>query len=128
MRLAAQLISHSRTLGVYDLTEIDNWILHCRCPATDQDAYWATPLPKEPVLLRDWLAANTDAWIWYLHDFRRVLDVLPPWRAAGDGETFKPRGYCAFFLTSTRTPMRPCGSDTSSTLLTLFTHSPTNVL
>jgi hypothetical protein len=50
-----------------------------------------------PVLLRDWLAANTDAWIWYLHDFRRVLDVIAPWRAAGDGETFKPCGYGAFF-------------------------------
>jgi hypothetical protein len=40
-----------------------------------------------PVLLRDWLAANTDAWIWYLHDFRRVLDVIAPWRAAGDGDS-----------------------------------------
>src|ERR1700693_1190714 len=47
MRQAAQLISHSRTVGVHDLTEIDNWILHCRCPATDQDAYWAPPLPKD---------------------------------------------------------------------------------
>lgn len=44
----------------------------------------------------DWLAANTDAWIWYLSDFRRVPDVIAPWRAAGDGKTFKPYGYGAF--------------------------------
>jgi len=45
----------------------------------------------------DWLGANTDGWIWHLSDFRRLPDVIAHWRAATEGQPFKPYGYGAMF-------------------------------
>jgi luciferase-type oxidoreductase len=45
----------------------------------------------------DWLARNTDGWIWHMSDFRRLADVVQTWREAGAGLPFKPYGYGAMF-------------------------------
>ncbi|CAH1672830.1 MULTISPECIES: LLM class oxidoreductase [unclassified Chelatococcus] len=44
----------------------------------------------------DWLAANTDGWLWHLSDPRRLAAVITEWRNAGDGQ-FRPYGYGAMF-------------------------------
>lgn len=57
----------------------------------------------------EWLAANMDAWIWHGADARRMADVVPQWRAAGDGLTFQPYGYATWFDLDVdpNAPLRP---------------------
>lgn len=45
----------------------------------------------------EWLAANTDGWIWHLSDFARLPAVIAKWRAATAEAGFKPYGYGTFF-------------------------------
>ena len=45
----------------------------------------------------EWIAQNMDAWIWAGFDPRTMTDVIPRWRAAGDGVNFKPYGYGTLF-------------------------------
>lgn len=45
----------------------------------------------------EWIAANTDGWIWYGADPRRTAEVLPQWQAACAGHGFKPYGYGTWF-------------------------------
>ena len=45
----------------------------------------------------DWLAENTDGWIWHMSDHRRLAGVVQTWRDAGAGMPFKPYGYGAMF-------------------------------
>ncbi|MFY0254093.1 LLM class oxidoreductase [Chitinophaga sp. 30R24] len=44
----------------------------------------------------EWIAENTDGWIWHGADARRMVDVIPRWKAATNG-VFKPYGYGLFF-------------------------------
>ncbi|WP_313809510.1 LLM class oxidoreductase [Sphingobium sp.] len=45
----------------------------------------------------EWLAQNTDGWIWHQSDFARLGGVVANWRAAVPGPQFKPYGYGTFF-------------------------------
>ena len=45
----------------------------------------------------EWLAENTDGWIWHMSDHRRLGLVVQTWRDAGAGMPFKPYGYGAMF-------------------------------
>lgn len=45
----------------------------------------------------EWLARNTDGWIWHQSDFARLGDVVATWRAAVPDSQFKPYGYGTFF-------------------------------
>jgi luciferase-type oxidoreductase len=45
----------------------------------------------------EWLAQNTDSWIWHQSDFARLGGVVATWRAAVPGPQFKPYGYGTFF-------------------------------
>ncbi|GAA3698787.1 LLM class oxidoreductase [Sphingomonas cynarae] len=45
----------------------------------------------------EWLAENSDGWIWHQSDFSRLGDVVANWRAAIPGGQFKPYGYGTFF-------------------------------
>lgn len=45
----------------------------------------------------EWLAENSDGWIWHQSDFNRLGDVVANWRAAIPGGQFKPYGYGTFF-------------------------------
>lgn len=45
----------------------------------------------------DWLAQNTDGWVWHMSDFHRLAGVVQSWREAGAGLPFKPYGYGAMF-------------------------------
>lgn len=60
--------------------------------------------PRVPILAigragqtLDWIAANTDGWIWHLSDPARLPDVLARWRQASATQAFKPYGYGAMF-------------------------------
>lgn len=44
----------------------------------------------------DWLANNTDGWIWRLSDYKRLPDLIQEWRAARMDGTFHPYGYGTF--------------------------------
>lgn len=45
----------------------------------------------------EWLAQNTDGWIWHQSSFARLGDVVASWRAAVPDRQFKPYGYGTFF-------------------------------
>ena len=45
----------------------------------------------------EWLAENSDGWIWHQSDFNRLGDVVANWRTAIPGGQFKPYGYGTFF-------------------------------
>lgn len=45
----------------------------------------------------DWLAANTDGWIWHMSNFNRLHEVVATWRKAGRDGPFRPYGYGAMF-------------------------------
>ncbi len=45
----------------------------------------------------EWIAGNTDGWIWHMSDFKRLAKVVETWREAGSGLPFKPYGYGAMF-------------------------------
>ncbi|AUW60308.1 LLM class flavin-dependent oxidoreductase [Sphingobium sp. SCG-1] len=45
----------------------------------------------------EWLAKNSDGWIWHQSDFNRLGNVVAQWRAAIPGGQFKPYGYGTFF-------------------------------
>lgn len=59
--------------------------------------------PKLPILAigragqdLDWLAWNTDGWIWHLSNPSRLADVIATWRS-GAGTSFRPYGYGTMF-------------------------------
>lgn len=45
----------------------------------------------------DWIANNTQGWIWHLSDFGRLPGLLQEWRAARRDDVFRPYGYGSFF-------------------------------
>lgn len=45
----------------------------------------------------EWLASNMDAWIWHGSDASRMAEVVPRWRGANEGASFKPYGYATWF-------------------------------
>jgi luciferase-type oxidoreductase len=46
----------------------------------------------------EWLAHQTDGWLWHQGDFAQLPQILGRWRdAQGDPSVFKPYGYGAFF-------------------------------
>lgn len=46
---------------------------------------------------KDWIANNSDGWIWYLSTFNRLPGVLQQWRALTSDRAFRPYGYGTFF-------------------------------
>lgn len=44
----------------------------------------------------DWLAQNTDGWVWHLSNPHRLPDVIASWRTGG-GKQFRPYGYGTMF-------------------------------
>lgn len=44
----------------------------------------------------DWLANNTNGWLWHLSDPNRLASVMSEWRSGSEGR-FRPYGYGAMF-------------------------------
>lgn len=44
-----------------------------------------------------WIAQNTDGWIWHQSDFQRLPEVIGEWKRCAPANVFKPYGYATFF-------------------------------
>lgn len=45
----------------------------------------------------EWIANNSDAWIWHLSDFNRLPELIREFRRVNNTGSFKPYGYATFF-------------------------------